>query len=41
MEIALSEGIHVTLPPHIFPLQVNPGACYITGLWGRVQNKLK
>ena len=35
------EGVWLTLPPHIFSTQVKPGACYITGQWGRVQNKIK
>ena len=35
------EGVHLTLPPHIFPVQVKSGACYIIGHWGRVQNKIK
>ena len=35
------EGVHLTLPPHIFSIQVKSGARYITGQWERVQNKLK
>ena len=35
------EGVHLTLPPHIFSVQVKSGACYITGEWGQVQNKIK
>ena len=29
------------MPPHIFSIQVKSGACYITGQWGRVHNKIK
>ena len=32
------EGVHLTLPPHIYSVQVNPGACYITG---HIQNRIK
>ena len=35
------EGVHLTFPPHIFSVQVKSGACYITGQWGRGQNKIK
>ena len=35
------EGVHLTFLPHIFPVQVKSGACYIAGQWGRVQNKVK
>ena len=35
------EGVHLTLPLHIFSVHVKSGACYITGQWGRVQNKIK
>ena len=35
------EGVHLTLPPHIFSIQVKPGPCYITGQQGWVQNKMK
>ena len=35
------EGVHLTLPPHIFSVQVKSGACYTTGQWGPVQNKIK
>ena len=35
------EGVHLTLPPHIFSKQVKFRACYITGQWRRVQNKIK
>ena len=35
------EGVHQTLPPHIFSIQIKSGACDITGLWGRVHNKNK
>ena len=31
--------VHLTFPPHICSVQVKSGACYITGQWGRVQNK--
>ena len=34
------EGVHLTLSSHIFSVQVKSGACYITGEWGRVQNKI-
>ena len=36
-----TEGVNLTLPPHIFSVQVKSGACYITGKWERVQNKIK
>ena len=29
--LIVTEGIHLTLPPHIFSVQVKSGACYITG----------
>ena len=35
------EGAHLTFPPDIFPVQIKSGACYITGQWGRVKNKIK
>ena len=35
------EGVYLTLPPHIFSVQVKSRACYITGQWERVQNKIK
>ena len=35
------EGVHLTLLHHIFFVQVKSGASYITGQWGRVQNKIK
>ena len=35
------DGVHLTLPPHIFSIQVKSGACYITGQWERVRNKIK
>ena len=35
------EGVHLTLPSHIFSIQVKSGACYITGQWERVRNKIK
>ena len=35
------KGVHQTLPFHIFSVQVKFEACYITGQWGRVQNKAK
>ena len=35
------EGVHLTLPPHIFSKQVKFRACYITGQRRRVQNKIK
>ena len=35
------EGVHLTLPPHIFSVQVKSGAYYITGQWVRVKNKIK
>ena len=35
------EGVHLTLPPHIFSVQVKSEACYITGQFGRVHNKIK
>ena len=35
------EGVHLTLPSHILFIQVRSGTCYITGKWGRVQNKIK
>ena len=27
------EGVHLTLPPDIFSVQVKSGACYLTGQW--------
>ena len=33
----LLEGVHLTLPLHIFSVQ----ASYIKGQWGQVQNKIK
>ena len=30
---ALIEGVHLTLSPHIFSVQVKSGASYITGQW--------
>ena len=36
-----SEGVHLTLPPHVFSVKLKFGACYITGQWGRFQNKTK
>ena len=36
-----SEGVHLILPPHIFSVKLKSGACYITGQWGRFQNKIK
>ena len=36
----LLEGVHLTLPPHIFSIQVKSGACYITGQQERIQNKI-
>ena len=42
IEIPLAlEGVHLTLPPHIFSVQVKSRACWITGQWGRAQNKIK
>ena len=35
------EVVPLTFPPHIFSVQGKSGACYITGQWGRVQNKIK
>ena len=40
-KMANLEGVHLTFPPRIFPFQVKSGACYITGQWGRAQNKIK
>ena len=37
----LIEGVHLTLLPHIFSVQLKSGAYYIKGQWGRVQNKIK
>ena len=31
--MCIYEGVHLTLPPHIFSVQVKSGACYITGQW--------
>ena len=36
-----AEGVHLTLPPHIFSIQVKSGECYTTDQWGQVQNKIK
>ena len=27
------EGVHLTLPPQVFAVQVKSGACYIKGQW--------
>ena len=35
------EGVHLTMLSHIFSVQVKSGACYITGQWVRVENKIK
>ena len=35
------EDVHLTLPRHIFSVQVKSGACYITGQWEQDQNKIK
>ena len=35
------EVVHRTFPPHFFSVLVKFGACYITGQWKRVQNKIK
>ena len=36
------EGVHLSIHHlHIFSVKVKSGACYITGQWGRVQNKRK
>ena len=32
-ELTECEGVYLTLPPHIFSVQVTSGACYITGQW--------
>ena len=37
----VKEGVHLTLPTHIFSVQIKSGAYYITGEWGRAQNKIK
>ena len=37
----LYEGVHLTLSPRIFSVQVKARAYYITGQWGRNQNKIK
>ena len=29
----IKDGAHLTLPPHIFSVQVKSGVCYITGQW--------
>ena len=37
-----SEGVHLTLRPHIFSVQVKSGACYITGQWfAKSSDKIK
>ena len=33
LNVSISEGVHLTLPHHIFSVQVKSGACYITGQW--------
>ena len=40
MQYLSQEGVHLTLSPHIFSVKVKCGACYITGQWRRVQNKI-
>ena len=35
------EGVHLTEPLHISPVQVNSRAYYIISQWGRVQDKIK
>ena len=35
------KGVHLTLPPHIFSVEIKSGAYYIAGQWGQVQNKIK
>ena len=32
-ELTECEGVYLTLPPHIFSVQVTSGVCYITGQW--------
>ena len=39
--ISIRMVVHLTFHPHIFFVQVKSGACYITGQWGLVQNKMK
>ena len=41
MQYLSQEGVHLTLLPLIFSVQVKSGACYITGQWGRVQYKIE
>ena len=36
----VSKVVHLAFPPHIFSVEVKSGACYSTGQWGRVQNKI-
>ena len=37
------EGVHLTLPPHVFSVRLKSGACYITDQFsgGPVKNKIK
>ena len=35
------KGVHLTLLPHIFSVEIKSGAYYIAGQWGQVQNKIK
>ena len=35
------EGVHLTLPPHIFSVKIRSGACYITGQCERDKNKIR
>ena len=32
-KIRICKGVHLTLPHHIFSVQVKAGACYIMGQW--------
>ena len=40
-EIFTKEGVHLTLPPHIFSVQEKSAAFYITGQSGRAQDTTK
>ena len=37
----IREGVHLTLPPDIFSVQVKSGSCYIMDQWGQLQNKIE
>ena len=40
MLYSVNEGVYLTSSSY-FSVKVKSGACYITGQWGRAQNKIK